>query len=198
MIASEAPRPTQNLNGTHAALPPVLDQAVARELAAWQADGRLARLWARDASLWTGGDEARWLGWLGRSAIGGRYSVLSPFGLVPAAAAGIDLRTACSTHTLAMVRSCGPDVPPHENPGVQLGPRDGPRRPRRPRQGDDLSSKKIADFGAWAEQLIAESTGKDGKGLIPIDGERWATSAGSTATTASSSTSAPKAKTTRA
>ena len=56
----------------------------------------------------------------GDPAIGGRYSVLSPFGLVPAAAAGIDLRTLL-THTLAMVRSCGPDVPPHENPGVQLG-----------------------------------------------------------------------------
>ena len=40
-------------------------------------------------------------------------------------------------HTLAMVRSCGPDVPPHENPGRAAGPRDGLRRPRRPRQGDD-------------------------------------------------------------
>src|SRR5580704_12064925 len=56
----------------------------------------------------------------GDPAIGGRYSVLSPFGLVPAAAAGIDLRTVLK-HTLSMVRSCGPDVPPHENPGVQLG-----------------------------------------------------------------------------
>jgi len=56
----------------------------------------------------------------GDPAIGGRYSVLSPFGLVPAAAAGIDLR-AVLKHTLSMMRSCGPDVPPHENPGVQLG-----------------------------------------------------------------------------
>jgi transaldolase/glucose-6-phosphate isomerase len=70
-----------------------------------------------------------------------------------------------------MVRSCGPDVPPHENPGVQLGLAMGIAG----RDGRDkitiLSSKKIADFGAWGEQLIAESTGKDGKGLIPIDGE---------------------------
>ena len=56
----------------------------------------------------------------GDPAIGGRYSVLSPFGLVPAAAAGIDVRSLI-THALAMVRSCGADVPPHENPGVQLG-----------------------------------------------------------------------------
>src|SRR6201999_702294 len=73
--------------------------------------------------------------------------------------------------SLSMVRSCGPDVPPQENPGVQLGLAIGIAG----QQGRDkvtiLSSKKIADFGAWAEQLIAESTGKDGKGLIPIDGE---------------------------
>src|SRR5690242_8608925 len=56
----------------------------------------------------------------GEPTVGGRYSVLSPFGLVPAAAAGIDVRTLIN-HALAMVRSCGADVPPHENPGVQLG-----------------------------------------------------------------------------
>ena len=106
----------------------------------------------------------------GDPAIGGRYSVLSPFGLVPAAAAGIDLRTLI-THTLAMVRSCGPDVPPQENPGVQLGLAIGLAGLEGRDKVTILSSKKIADFGAWAEQLIAESTGKDGKGLIPIDGE---------------------------
>jgi transaldolase / glucose-6-phosphate isomerase len=107
----------------------------------------------------------------GDPSIGGRYSVLSPFGLVPAAAAGIDLRTLL-THTLAMVRSCGPDVPPHENPGVQLGLAMGLAGLEGRDKVTILSSKKVADFGAWAEQLIAESTGKDGKGLIPIDGER--------------------------
>src|SRR3984957_5107454 len=106
----------------------------------------------------------------GDPAIGGRYSVLSPFGLVPAAAAGIDLR-AVLKHTLSMVRSCGPDVPPHENPGVQLGLAMGHAGLEGRDKVTILSSKKIADFGAWAEQLIAESTGKDGKGLIPIDGE---------------------------
>ena len=106
----------------------------------------------------------------GEPTIGGRYSVLSPFGLVPAAAAGIDVR-ALVTNALSMVRSCGADVPPHENPGRAARSCDGPRGARRPRQGDDLLVKKVADFGAWAEQLIAESTGKEGKGLIPVDGE---------------------------
>ncbi|QIP07996.1 bifunctional transaldolase/phosoglucose isomerase [Bradyrhizobium symbiodeficiens] len=106
----------------------------------------------------------------GEPSIGGRYSVLSPFGLVPAATAGIDVKTFVK-HALSMARSCGPDVPPSENPGVQLGLAIGLAG----LQGRDkvtiLSSKKIADFGAWAEQLIAESTGKEGKGLIPIEGE---------------------------
>ena len=106
----------------------------------------------------------------GDPTIGGRYSVLSPFGLVPAAAAGLDLSKLLE-HTLSMVRSCGPDVPPVENPGVQLGLAMGHAGIDGRDKVTILSSKKIADFGAWAEQLIAESTGKDGKGLIPIDGE---------------------------
>jgi transaldolase/glucose-6-phosphate isomerase len=106
----------------------------------------------------------------GDPSIGGRYSVLSPFGLVPAATAGIDIRTLIK-HTLSMQRSCGPDVPPHDNPGVQLGLAMGLAGLEGRDKVTILSSKKISDFGAWAEQLIAESTGKDGKGLIPIDGE---------------------------
>jgi transaldolase/glucose-6-phosphate isomerase len=106
----------------------------------------------------------------GDPTIGGRYSVLSPFGLVPAATAGIDVRTLIR-HTFAMTRSCGPDVPPHENPGVQLGLAMGLAGLEGRDKVTILSSKEIADFGAWAEQLIAESTGKEGRGLIPIDGE---------------------------
>ncbi len=106
----------------------------------------------------------------GDPTIGGRYSVLSPFGLVPAASAGIDLATLLK-NALAMVRSCGADVPPQDNPAVQLGLAMGLAG----REGRDKvtisASSKIADFGAWAEQLIAESTGKEGKGLIPIEGE---------------------------
>ncbi|WFU42976.1 bifunctional transaldolase/phosoglucose isomerase [Bradyrhizobium sp. CB82] len=106
----------------------------------------------------------------GEPSIGGRYSVLSPFGLVPAATAGIDVKSFIG-HALAMVRSCGPDVPPHENPGVQLGLAMGLAGLEGRDKVTIYASKKIADFGAWAEQLIAESTGKEGKGLIPIDGE---------------------------
>jgi transaldolase / glucose-6-phosphate isomerase len=106
----------------------------------------------------------------GEPTIGGRYSVLSPFGLVLAAAAGISVRSLID-HALFMVRSCGADVPPHENPGVQLGLAMGLAGLEGRDKVTILSSERIADFGAWAEQLIAESTGKEGKGLIPIDGE---------------------------
>jgi transaldolase/glucose-6-phosphate isomerase len=106
----------------------------------------------------------------GDPTIGGRYSVLSPFGLVPAATAGIDVKSLIH-HTLAMVRSCGADVPPQENPGVQLGLAMGLAGLEGRDKVTIFSSRKIADFGAWAEQLIAESTGKEGKGLVPIDGE---------------------------
>ncbi|WP_315796658.1 bifunctional transaldolase/phosoglucose isomerase [Bradyrhizobium sp. SZCCHNRI3043] len=106
----------------------------------------------------------------GEPSIGGRYSVLSPFGLVPAATAGIDVRRLI-TLALSMVRSCGPDVPPLQNPGVQLGLAMGLAGLEGRDKVTIFASPKIADFGAWSEQLIAESTGKEGKGLIPIDGE---------------------------
>src|SRR6202012_476530 len=106
----------------------------------------------------------------GDPAIGGRYSVLSPFGLVPAATAGVDVHSLIH-HTLAMARSCGSDVPPQENPGVQLGLAMGFAGLEGRDKVTIFASKKVADFGAWAEQLIAESTGKEGKGLVPIDGE---------------------------
>ncbi len=106
----------------------------------------------------------------GDPAIGGRYSVLSPFGLVPAAAAGIDV-TEFLGLAAAMVRSCGPDVPPAENPGVQLGLALAAAATHGRDKLTLTGSKRIADFGAWAEQLIAESTGKNGKALIPLEGE---------------------------
>ena len=103
--------------------------------------------------------------------IGGRYSVLSAFGLVPAAASGIDVKDFLDT-ARTMVRSCGPAVPPAQNPGVLLGTAMAAAALH---DGRDkvtfIASPGIDTFGAWAEQLIAESTGKDGKGLIPVDGE---------------------------
>jgi transaldolase/glucose-6-phosphate isomerase len=297
------------LNGQTAALPAELGAAVDKEIEAWRAAGSIRRLWAGDATLWTGQDEAKWLGWLdvvavmrdrlgeltalaeeaksyrhvlllgmggsslgpevlartfgrlpghpllhvldstdpaqiaefqrrieiestlfivssksgstlepnilkqyffdaatkalgaaeagkrfvavtdpgsklqavaehdrfghvfaGVPSIGGRYSVLSPFGIVPGATAGIDLARFLDA-TEIMVRSCGPDVPPAVNPGVRLGAILGVAG----RAGRDkvtlLAGPGLEDFGAWAEQLIAESTGKLGRGLIPVDAE---------------------------
>jgi transaldolase / glucose-6-phosphate isomerase len=106
----------------------------------------------------------------GVPGIGGRYSVLSNFGVVPLAAIGHDVRGFLEG-ARAMVRACGGDVPPAENPGVRLGLALGLLA----RKGRDkvtiVASPAVGDFGAWAEQLIAESTGKNGKGLIPVDAE---------------------------
>jgi transaldolase/glucose-6-phosphate isomerase len=107
----------------------------------------------------------------GVPSIGGRYSVLSKFGLMPAAAMGIDVRRLLGT-AQEMERSCGPDVPPAENPGVQLGVALGIAATRFGRDKITIvASPKIADLGAWLEQLLAESTGKQGRGLIPLAAE---------------------------
>ncbi|HEX2654263.1 MAG TPA: bifunctional transaldolase/phosoglucose isomerase, partial [Xanthobacteraceae bacterium] len=106
----------------------------------------------------------------GDPSIGGRYSVLSNFGMVPAAVIGLDVRRFLE-RSIVMERSCGRDVPPAENPGVQLGLLMGSAASRGRDKVTIVASPSIADFGGWAEQLIAESTGKNGKGLIPVDGE---------------------------
>jgi transaldolase/glucose-6-phosphate isomerase len=107
----------------------------------------------------------------GVPSIGGRYSVLSKFGLVPAAAMGIDVKRFLET-TQPMERACGTDVPPAENPGVQLGVAMGVAATRFGRDKVTIiASPGIADLGAWLEQLLAESTGKHGRGLIPLAGE---------------------------
>ena len=102
--------------------------------------------------------------------IGGRYSALSDFGLVPAAALGLDLDRFLD-RAAAMVETCHGEVSA-VNPGVALGLLLGEAA----RMGRDkvtiLTSAPLWDVGAWLEQLLAESTGKQGKGLIPIDGER--------------------------
>jgi transaldolase/glucose-6-phosphate isomerase len=292
-------------------LAPDLDAAVRAGLAAWDAAGNSRRLWARDATLWTGGDEGRWLGWLdiverqrarlgelrdfgaqvreagfrhalllgmggsslgpevlasvfapapgqpellvldstdpaqvrafearvdlartlfivssksgttlepnilqahffaraqavlgrepgdrfiaitdpgsqlesaarqagfrrvfhGLPEIGGRYSVLSDFGLVPGAFLGMDVESFLE-RAARRVEACRPEVPAAQNPGVALGL----ALAAAARAGRDkvtlVASPPLRDFGAWLEQLLAESTGKQGKGLIPVDGER--------------------------
>ncbi len=309
--------PTPQVNRQSASLPTDLDTAVKKNLNDWRASGKVRRLWQGDASLWTGDDEANWLGWLGitdeqlagaakfsdlanevRSAgfsdilllgmggsslcpevlaltfpqtpgfprlhildstdpaqirsvekkvdlaktlfivssksgstlepniykqyffervqqtlgnnggnkkdkagshfiaitdpgskmqqvaerdrfrhifygvpsIGGRYSALSNFGMVPAAAMGLDTRKFLE-RTKEMVEACKPSIPVEQNPGVMLGLIMGTAA----KLGRDkitlITSPGIADLGAWLEQLIAESTGKLGKGIIPVDRE---------------------------
>jgi transaldolase/glucose-6-phosphate isomerase len=108
---------------------------------------------------------------MGVPSIGGRYSALSNFGMVPAAVMGIDVSKFLK-NTKQMVDACGADVDAGANPGVLLGTILGIAA----NQGRDkltiVTSKKIFDLGAWLEQLIAESTGKSGKGIIPVDRER--------------------------
>jgi transaldolase/glucose-6-phosphate isomerase len=298
------------LDGQACKLPPELDKAVAASLESWRQDGNVRRLWAGDATLWTGADEAKWLGWLdidetreridgltklaadirqqgfshvlllgmggsslgpevlaetfgqqpgsprllvldstdpaqirtienkidpartlfivssksgstlesnilkqyfferattalgadqagsrfiaitdpgsklqaiaerdrfrhvsfGKPSIGGRYSVLSDFGMVPAAAMGLDVGRLLAA-TQLMARSCGPHVPPADNPGVVLGTILGVLGKSGRDKVTIVASPGIADFGAWLEQLVAESTGKRGKGLVPVDAE---------------------------
>ena len=305
------PRINPEVNPQTASLPADLDAALKKNLNDWRASGKVRRLWQQDASLWTGEDEAKWLGWLGitdeqlagatklneiadeiRSAgfsdilllgmggsslcpevlaltfaqtpgfprlhildstdpaqirsvekkidlaktlftvssksgstlepniykqyffervqqtvgadkagsrfiaitdpgskmqqvaerdrfrhifyglpsIGGRYSALSNFGMVPAAAMGLDAGKFLQ-RTKEMVEACKPSTPVEQNPGVMLGLIMGTAA----KLGRDkitlITSPGIADLGAWLEQLIAESTGKLGKGIIPVDRE---------------------------
>ncbi|TMD73577.1 MAG: bifunctional transaldolase/phosoglucose isomerase, partial [Chloroflexi bacterium] len=102
--------------------------------------------------------------------IGGRYSALSYFGLVPGALMGVNVREMLE-RAIEMEHSCADSVPVESNPGVWLGGVMG----RLALQGRNkvtlITSPKVATFGYWVEQLIAESTGKEGKGIVPIEGE---------------------------
>jgi transaldolase / glucose-6-phosphate isomerase len=106
----------------------------------------------------------------GIPSIGGRYSALSPFGLVPAAAMGLDLpRWYASAASMATM--CGAGKAARENPGVSLGLLLGTCANHGLDKLTLIVSPRIYDLGAWLEQLIAESTGKIGRALIPVDRE---------------------------
>src|SRR6185436_15247190 len=106
---------------------------------------------------------------LGVPSIGGRYSALSDFGLAPAAAMGIDVANFLE-RAIPMVRACG-EASARNNPGVILGAVLGSAHNAGRDKLTIISSPGIYDLGAWLEQLVAESTGKNGKGLIPVDRE---------------------------
>ncbi len=106
----------------------------------------------------------------GLPSIGGRYSALSNFGVVPAALMGLDIGRFLS-RTQEMVEACGANITAEQNPGVLLGIILGTAA----RNGRDkltiITSPGISALGAWLEQLVAESTGKQGKGIVPVDRE---------------------------
>ena len=300
------------INRLRSSVPPPLQAAVAQTLSGWASERKAQRLWARDASLWTGRDEGQWLGWLGVAqdqladlhrltrlselartggftdvlllgmggsslcpevlkstfgkidgfpelhvldstdpaqvktfqdsvdlartlfivssksgstlepnifkdyffdqlvqrvgrqqagrhfiaitdpgstlqqaaerdgfrrvlfgwpTIGGRYSALSDFGLVPAALMGVDIARFLD-RTDEMICACMPSVPADQNPGVILGVLLGVAASQFGRDKVTIvSSPGIGSLGSWLEQLLAESTGKNGRGLIPIDRE---------------------------
>jgi transaldolase / glucose-6-phosphate isomerase len=106
----------------------------------------------------------------GRPSIGGRYSALSNFGMVPAAVIGIDTKKFL-TRADEIKRACGPNVSIEQNPGAMLGVILGTAASTGRDKVTIVTSPKISDLGAWLEQLLAESTGKIGKGIIPVDRE---------------------------
>jgi len=110
---------------------------------------------------------------MGVPSIGGRYSALSNFGMVPAAVMGLDV-VKFLKNTAKMVQACGTSSPAHANPGVILGIILGIAANHGRDKLTIITSPGIFDLGAWLEQLIAESTGKLGKGIIPVDRERLA------------------------
>lgn len=103
------------------------------------------------------------------SDIGGRFSALSYFGIVPAALMGIDVRQLLE-RAQAMIKSCSPEASVFENPGVTLGAAIAELALHGCDKLTYLTPPNLSCFGLWLEQLIAESTGKENKGILPING----------------------------
>jgi len=106
----------------------------------------------------------------GVPSIGGRYSALSDFGMVPGAACGVDVGRLFSSAE-KMAHACAPSVPAAHNPGLVLGAVIGTCVNAGRDKVTLVTSPAVAHLGAWLEQLLAESTGKQGKGVVPVDSE---------------------------
>jgi transaldolase / glucose-6-phosphate isomerase len=102
--------------------------------------------------------------------IGGRYSALSFFGMVPAALQGFDFKTLLDRAERAML-ACAPPVPARDNPAVRLGAALGVLANAGRDKLTLTTDPQVASLGLWIEQLVAESTGKEGKGIVPVAGE---------------------------
>jgi transaldolase / glucose-6-phosphate isomerase len=107
---------------------------------------------------------------LNQSDIGGRYSALSYFGMVPAALQRIDFKTLLDRAERAM-HACAPAVPAADNPAVRLGAIIGTLAAAGRNKLTLSADPEISSLGLWIEQLVAESTGKEGKGILPVAGE---------------------------
>lgn len=105
--------------------------------------------------------------------IGGRYSALSYFGLVPAAVMGLDVKEIL-LRVNDVMEQCGPDVPVDQNPGARLGALFGAAAAHGRDKLTFIAEGEVSSVGLWIEQLIAESTGKEGKGIIPVATESLA------------------------
>jgi transaldolase/glucose-6-phosphate isomerase len=102
--------------------------------------------------------------------VGGRFSALSVFGLVPAALVRVDLRRLLD-RARQMAQACGAHIPAPENPGLVLGAVLGEAALVGRDKLTLLSPASFSSLPAWIEQLVAESTGKDGRGIVPVVGE---------------------------
>jgi len=102
--------------------------------------------------------------------VGGRYSALTPFGLVPASLIGMDIES-LQARARVMADECGPDRPVAANPGLRMGAVMGESALAGRDKLTYVCSPAVAAFGAWVEQLVAESTGKNNTGIVPVAGE---------------------------
>jgi glucose-6-phosphate isomerase len=105
--------------------------------------------------------------------VGGRFSALTYFGLVPASLIGIDVSKVLAGAE-RMARACSPGTPAAENPGLSLGTGIAVLAESGRDKLTILAPKALASFGDWAEQLVAESTGKEDLGIVPVVGEPFA------------------------
>ncbi|HBB88237.1 MAG TPA: glucose-6-phosphate isomerase [Blastocatellia bacterium] len=112
---------------------------------------------------------------LNQPDIGGRYSALSYFGMAPAAIMGLNV-SELLRRAVAASELCGAEAPIDENPGAVLGATMAECALGGRDKLTIITDEKLASLGLWIEQLIAESTGKEGKGIIPIAGEPLAAS----------------------
>jgi len=99
--------------------------------------------------------------------VGGRYSALTVFGMVPAALIGVDIEKLIG-NTNSMMELCGPDIESKKNPAAVLGAFIGEMALKGKDKLSLVISPSISRLGAWIEQLVAESLGKDGKGILPV------------------------------